>query len=424
MGDYDYKYVNDFSAYRVLFDIIPISSNQWYNFICEKEKFSHLSNSEYYQSICLTFVSGLEYIKEHDILVIPDGFTYDYTRNYCEYLNYWLNDKLSKIQNSECDASQYYSIIKSNINKHFPDLEKCEGLIRNIKKDDIKNIEVLSNLYDNLNKYLNFSVFKNPNINPCDYANICVNLYDDNISQCNSDTSTSFCTEMLKFSEIYHLYMAKENMCHELKKILLHPQSVKECKTSSEDRCENHSDTLLSAEQVGHSYTASPESMPLALSGSPGNLAKSRVDEEGPKGDIVGPGGDTATVPSKLEEGKEELSETSSTLEGSTDDMKRRTLQGSFVEVTVPTFEDPDVSPSPDTPKTTAIALPALSALSLGFMLFKFTAIGPKVRNLFGKKRTSGMNSNQNITRELLEGAYKFNDNPDMTQGYIGYHAT
>ncbi|KMZ91131.1 hypothetical protein PVMG_00005 [Plasmodium vivax Mauritania I] len=30
-----------------------------------------------------------------------------------------------------------------------------------------------------------------------------------------------------------------------------------------------------------------------------------------------------------------------------------------------------DVSPSPDTPKTTAIALPALSALSLGFMLFK-----------------------------------------------------
>ncbi|KNA02240.1 hypothetical protein PVNG_04471 [Plasmodium vivax North Korean] len=354
-----YIYINKLLANKVIFDSYANSSREWYDFICKKEQFSHLGNSKYYESICLSFVSGLKYIQTQDLLNVPDEPSYDFTSDYCEYINYWLNYKLSEIENSECYASQFYNIIKSNINIYFPNLKKYEGLIRNIKKDDIKNIDVLFNLYDNMGKYISSNVGEDSDSNPCMYAEKCVTLYDDNISQCYSDISTSFCKEMLNFRKIYHTNVENEIKCHGLKKFLLHPQSVEECETSSVNKCEIISDILLSQEQIEQSYPVSSE-----------NIAGYRVDDTGPEEDIVVPRGDSTARLGNPEE-SEELPGIPSVHEGQTYDMKSRDSQGAFDDLTGQAIEDSDVSHSPDTPKTTAIALPALSALSLGFMLYK-----------------------------------------------------
>ncbi|CAG9485316.1 unnamed protein product [Plasmodium vivax] len=330
-------------------------------------------------------------LKRYDDLEIPDHLE-EYK---CKYLNLWVYDRLSKLEEDTnittksfilnlwkqskifnvCDSSQFVSYI----NKF--DAIKAKRLF-----DYAFNYNTLHFLCGNINYKCTKKMSQ--------YINTSKDLIRDIIAECQGDDNLKhYC---VAYRDIKQIYSDKDLLSLECR-------NVEDVRTEPLD--------------------ARPE--------RPKDHAASRGDGEGPRGDIVGLGvkpvralDDNALHTGKVKGAGDELPDPTYADEVDTDNPTRHSSQRTVDGATVYSLEDPDVSPPPNTPKTTTIALPALSALSLGFMLFKFTAIGPRVRSLFGNRRINGMNSNQNITRELLEDAYRFNDNPDMAQGYIGYHAT
>ncbi|SBT51579.1 PIR Superfamily Protein [Plasmodium ovale wallikeri] len=71
-----------------------------------------------------------------------------------------------------------------------------------------------------------------------------------------------------------------------------------------------------------------------------------------------------------------------------------------------------------------ATAVPILGISSIFFLLYKFTGLGSMARNFLRKKGINGINSQEELTHELLENTYDDNAYPDLTETYIGYQAT
>ncbi|SBT83072.1 PIR protein [Plasmodium ovale] len=78
---------------------------------------------------------------------------------------------------------------------------------------------------------------------------------------------------------------------------------------------------------------------------------------------------------------------------------------------------------SPDSHKAIGTTLPILGVLSIGFVLYKFTGLGPMARNLLRTKGINGINSHDGLTHELLESTYDRNVHLDETETYVGYQA-
>ncbi|SBS95596.1 PIR Superfamily Protein [Plasmodium ovale curtisi] len=76
---------------------------------------------------------------------------------------------------------------------------------------------------------------------------------------------------------------------------------------------------------------------------------------------------------------------------------------------------------SSDSYKAIGTSLPILSVLPIGFVLYKFTGLGPMARNLLRRGRINGINSQEELTHELLENPYDSNAHPDLAETYIGY---
>ncbi|SBS99799.1 PIR Superfamily Protein [Plasmodium ovale curtisi] len=70
-----------------------------------------------------------------------------------------------------------------------------------------------------------------------------------------------------------------------------------------------------------------------------------------------------------------------------------------------------------------ATAVPILGISSIFFLLYKFTGLGPMARNFLKTKGINGINSQEELTHELLENPYDSNAHPDLTETYIGYQA-
>ncbi|SBT56461.1 PIR Superfamily Protein [Plasmodium ovale wallikeri] len=80
-------------------------------------------------------------------------------------------------------------------------------------------------------------------------------------------------------------------------------------------------------------------------------------------------------------------------------------------------------SSSSDSHKAIGTTLPILGVLSIGFVLYKFTGLGPMARKLLRTKGINGINSHDGLTHELLENTYGGNIHLDETETYIGYQA-
>ncbi|SBT83090.1 PIR protein [Plasmodium ovale] len=76
---------------------------------------------------------------------------------------------------------------------------------------------------------------------------------------------------------------------------------------------------------------------------------------------------------------------------------------------------------SSDSYKAIGTSLPILSVIPIGFVLYKFTGLGPMARNLLRRGRINGINSQEELTHELLENPYDSNAHPDLAETYIGY---
>ncbi|SBS94660.1 PIR Superfamily Protein [Plasmodium ovale curtisi] len=103
--------------------------------------------------------------------------------------------------------------------------------------------------------------------------------------------------------------------------------------------------------------------------------------------------------------------------------LHREGPQGEIAEETISGLSLPEVGSSSGSHQAAATAVPILGISSIFFLLYKFTGLGSMARNLL-RGRINGINSQDELTNELLESTYDDQVNPGITETYIGYQAT
>ncbi|GAB69888.1 hypothetical protein PCYB_006370 [Plasmodium cynomolgi strain B] len=140
------------------------------------------------EDICKEFVLLYKSFSEyHNKLRTLDKEIFSFVD--CDFLNYWLNDKLRKSvkDGDEIDVRGFYREIKNNNPKFFSDNEGLENYINNIDPEILKNMKLLYDLYYNKNIILTMldGDYTYPENNPCsDYTKDCHEEYDIAINRC------------------------------------------------------------------------------------------------------------------------------------------------------------------------------------------------------------------------------------------------
>ncbi|KMZ88865.1 hypothetical protein PVBG_06261 [Plasmodium vivax Brazil I] len=140
------------------------------------------------QDICKEFTLLHESISEHSAIVNPKDKKF--SPGDCDFLNYWLNDKLRKNvkDGDKIDVKGFYNEIRKNKESKISANEDLENYMYNIDPEILNNMELLYDLYDNdrkiLNMLLNPDESKEDN-NPCSfYTQNCHEKYDEAINRC------------------------------------------------------------------------------------------------------------------------------------------------------------------------------------------------------------------------------------------------
>ncbi|SBT55781.1 PIR Superfamily Protein [Plasmodium ovale wallikeri] len=122
-----------------------------------------------------------------------------------EYINYWLNDKLEKIENNNLIKAKYFYERLINEDKNFDSGKILERNIHNIEKYNLDNMNILRNLYKFYDNIRNASYFIcQSSCERCsNISNKCVDEYNQVISKCSNKENTSFCKALRNFKEKY-----------------------------------------------------------------------------------------------------------------------------------------------------------------------------------------------------------------------------
>ncbi|VVA00085.1 PIR protein [Plasmodium vivax] len=113
-----------------------------------------------------------------------------YSYSDCDFLNYWLNDKLRKSVNDgdTIDVRGFYNEIKNKNPEFFSDNKDLEEYMKIIDPEILKNMELLYDLYDNERKILNILLNpdeNDPKNNECSvYRDHCLKKYVEAINRC------------------------------------------------------------------------------------------------------------------------------------------------------------------------------------------------------------------------------------------------
>ncbi|VUZ97283.1 PIR protein [Plasmodium vivax] len=279
----------------------------------------------------------------------------------CKYLNLWIYDRLSKLKGEE--------------------YKKTHSLILKLWGSSKTIDECNTSLF--LNNY------------PCttkisQYIDKIRQLYRDVTPECQDENNFKpYCNAFRDINKIYREDQLLNLQCKEIK------------------------DEVLSDDEDEEKHEKAPYKNPSPAD----DHAGFRGGDQGPLNKSSREGGGHAQP-------RDHIAASPSSPEQHATSLAGYNSKKDFQKETPLSLESPKDSTLSDTPKTTTVALPALSVLSLGFMIYKFTAVGPKVRNLFGNRGKYGINSHTNLTYETLEGPYKYHENSDLAQRYIGYQST
>ncbi|KMZ89406.1 hypothetical protein PVBG_05917 [Plasmodium vivax Brazil I] len=263
----------------------------------------------------------------------------------CTYLNLWVYDRLSKIEDNK--LTDIKSILlkiweKTNIFKVCSS-NKFVSFIN--EKDDIK----AKRLYDYALNYDKLHSLYDIGPSTCtkkisQYIEKSQELIRSIKDECPNDKNfKTYCTALNEITNIYD-----ENNLLNLK-----CKKVEENNIPDSEEEEEKAKSMV--KPAGH-----PDSHPV----SAGDHAERGRGDTGSKSNDLGHS-------KKNERSVDDLPGSPSAHKGPKVEFRAHDTGTLYGDQTNDFLGDPNVSPSPDTPKTTAIALPALSALSLGFMLFK-----------------------------------------------------
>ncbi|CAI7721762.1 PIR protein [Plasmodium vivax] len=152
------------------------------------------SESSSAEEICKEFTLLHESISEYSAIVNPKDKKF--SPGDCDFLNYWLNNKLRKSvkDGDNIDVRGFYDEIKNKNQEFFSDNEDLENYMKNIDPEILNNMELLYDLYYNKRKILNMLLdqdYTDPEENPCSFfrddchkkyvtaINKCYGIYDE-----------------------------------------------------------------------------------------------------------------------------------------------------------------------------------------------------------------------------------------------------
>ncbi|CAI7723124.1 hypothetical protein, conserved [Plasmodium vivax] len=140
----------------------------------------------------------------------------------CDFLNYWLNDKLRKSvkDGDNIDVRGFYEEIKNKNPNLFSDNEDLVHYMNNIDPEILKNMELLYDLYDYERKILNMLLnqdYSGENKKPCShYTDMCYEKYTTALNRCLHGHE-EFYKALKDFKVGYNFSMKQEtqdiNMC-------------------------------------------------------------------------------------------------------------------------------------------------------------------------------------------------------------------
>ncbi|SCA82072.1 VIR protein [Plasmodium vivax] len=140
------------------------------------------------QDICKEFTYIYKFFLDYKGKHTKEEDIYSYSD--CDFLNYWLNDKLrnSVKDGGEIDVRGFYQEIKNKNESFFSDNKNLENYMKNIDPEILKNMKLLYDLYDYERTILN--ILLNPdhtdtknNVCPV-YREHCLKKYVEAINRC------------------------------------------------------------------------------------------------------------------------------------------------------------------------------------------------------------------------------------------------
>ncbi|SBT83773.1 PIR protein [Plasmodium ovale] len=155
--------------------------------ICKEFKYLHKSFGKY-----------------HDKEIFPKGTFTDYD---CNFLNYWLNDKLrKKVSDGSNHIKLFYEKIKEKEKTFYCDDKEMEDYMHVIDPEILENMKILYELYHTKQKILDIMLKQDYSNNPeklCpEYLEKCYNKYIEGMNNCRNGYD-DFCKALKSFEGAY-----------------------------------------------------------------------------------------------------------------------------------------------------------------------------------------------------------------------------
>ncbi|SBT01926.1 PIR Superfamily Protein [Plasmodium ovale curtisi] len=125
----------------------------------------------------------------------------DKHNEYAQYINFWLNNQLKDNQAFSTTIDSFYNKVKYT-SFLFDRQNLLEGKIYDITDEQFKNMKFLNDLYRNYYNILIITKARISENNCLEYSTKCVQVYEEAIKKCPSDSST-FCKALKSFKEKY-----------------------------------------------------------------------------------------------------------------------------------------------------------------------------------------------------------------------------
>ncbi|VUZ99392.1 PIR protein [Plasmodium vivax] len=220
MTKIEYNIVKIFSSCKTYLSIAEDPSvKKNYSDSCKSIIKTKLNLSDNYTDVCAVIKGYLTYFS-----INPAGYN---NNVYCGYLNYWLNERLRKLNEYAGDATTFYTTFSNNDNDFSTKLNMCQGKIFHLDVSEFNNTDVLYKIYEAFREFKS-KVRNTQNHNDsCKYAKECSRLYKSIINQCVPDKSNSLCDELNIIRNEFYTgeWLIGKNICMEADP-LLSPEEI------------------------------------------------------------------------------------------------------------------------------------------------------------------------------------------------------
>ncbi|SBS90886.1 PIR Superfamily Protein [Plasmodium ovale curtisi] len=196
-GEETYEFFN-YADKNIPYDVL----NKDYTSTISSSSFCNLSKNDIQDN--LSEFTGVCKIFEQLIKSLFDGKPENVV-NYSsrsEYMNYWLNNEIKKINGNSICVKNFYRIIMSKNNGNAV-LRQLSNKIHDIKYNELDKMNILNKLYKEYYEINRLLKTENPDEEKCrNHATSCIQIYKQGEHKCTG-TEPKFCKELSNFKDKY-----------------------------------------------------------------------------------------------------------------------------------------------------------------------------------------------------------------------------